>query len=172
MIHFRGLRFFGEDNMRDTEHLRPVIRPFQIDDLNGVLNIERQCFSHPWLPNMFEALYQINPDGFYVALLDEKIVGYGILLIEQSSIFRPRKRTAHLMNLAVHPHFRNRGIGKGLIHQIMSAIKASDIEEVYLEVRTSNKDAIAFYEKLGFNKNGFLREFYGDENAVVMSKSI
>ncbi len=164
--------FFGEDDMRDIEPLRPVIRPFHINDLNGVLNIERQCFSNPWLPNMFEALFQMNPEGFYVALLDDKIVGYSVVLIEQSSMYRPRKRTAHLLNLAVHPQFRNRGVGKGLIDYIMSAAKTDDVKEIYLEVRTSNGDALAFYTKLGFKRAGFIREFYGDEDAVVMTKNL
>jgi ribosomal-protein-alanine N-acetyltransferase len=158
--------------MREIESAKLRIRPFQLKDLNGVLDIERQCFKDPWLPNMFKALFQFNPEGFFIAILDDKIVGYGVVLIEQSSINQPKERAAHLLNLAVHPRFRNMGIGKGIVGRFIIMTESAGIKEIYLEVRDSNRDAKSFYEKLGFKRAGLLVDFYGDEDAVVMSKSI
>ncbi|UCE35923.1 MAG: ribosomal protein S18-alanine N-acetyltransferase [Thermoplasmata archaeon] len=141
-------------------------------DLKGVLGIERVSFPNPWSPNMFEALHQVNPEGFYVAQIHEDIVAYGIVLVESTSNRFFKKRRAHLMNLAVHPLLRNQGIGNYLLQTIISNLKNSKIGEIYLEVRVSNKYAIHFYKKSGFIENGIIKGFYGDEDAKMMAKKI
>lgn len=151
---------------------KPTIRCFNKNDLGGIMRIERQSFTNPWSQNMFEALFQINPDGFYVALKDDVLVGYAIVLTEISWRHWSRNRTAHLMNLAVHPGFRNQGIGKHLIDRIISDVKRTEAEDIYLEVRASNASALAFYTKLGFNRIGLIERFYGDEDAIVMAKKL
>ncbi len=152
--------------------VEPTIRSFKKSDLRGIMNIERQSFTNPWSPNMFEALYQINPEGFYVAQIDDVIVGYAIVLTEISWRHWSKKRTAHLINLAVHPRFRNQGIGKNFISKIIFNIERTEVQEIYLEVRASNTNALAFYTKLGFNRSGLIKMFYGDEDAIVMAKKI
>jgi ribosomal-protein-alanine N-acetyltransferase len=152
--------------------VKPTIRYFNKNDLGGIMGIERQSFSNPWSQNMFEALFQINPEGFYVAFIDDVLVGYAIVLTEISWRHWSRNRTAHLMNLAVDPRFRNQGIGKRLIDRIISDIKRIEAEEIYLEVRASNTKALAFYKKLGFDRIGVIERFYGDEDAIVMAKKI
>ena len=152
--------------------VKPTLRYFNKNDLGGIMSIERVSFTNPWSQNMFEALFQINPDGFYVAVIDDVLVGYAIVLTEKSWRHWSRNRTAHLMNLAVHPGFRNQGIGKHLIDRIILDIKRIEAEEIYLEVRASNTKALAFYMKLGFNRIGLIERFYGDEDAIVMAKKI
>ncbi len=152
--------------------VKPTIRYFNKNDLGGIMGIERQSFTNPWSQNMFEALFQINPEGFYVAFIDDVLVGYAIVLTEISWRHWSRNRTAHLMNLAVHPKFRNQGIGKRLIDRVISDIKRTEAEEIYLEVRASNTNALAFYKKLGFDRTGVIERFYGDEDAIVMAKKI
>lgn len=163
----------GVDDIENEKSPKPTIRSFQSGDINGVLGIERESFTDPWSPNMFEALYQINPDGFYVAEIKGDIVGYAIVLMGKNSKRLPKKRKiAHMMNLAVHPRYRNRGIGGRLVDSILIDIKRAGTKEIYLEVRASNTDAIAFYSKLGFKKEGYIKRFYGDEDALMMTKNI
>jgi ribosomal-protein-alanine N-acetyltransferase len=164
--------FNGVDCIKGNKPLKPAIRYFEINDLNGIMGIERQSFKNPWSSNMFEALHQITPEGFYVAVIDEAIIGYAIVLTEQSWRHWSRKRTVHLLNLAVHPHFRKKGIGKHLFNRVITDIERIDAEEIYLEVRASNTNAIAFYKKLGFSRIGLINRFYGDEDAIVMAKRI
>lgn len=152
--------------------VKPTIRYFNKNDLGGIMGIERQSFTNPWSTNMFEALFQINPEGFYVAIINDILVGYAIVLTEKSWRHWSKNRTAHLMNLAVDPKFRNQGIGKLLIKRVISDIKRIDAEEIYLEVRVSNTKALAFYKELGFNRTGVIEKFYGDEDAIVMAKKI
>jgi ribosomal-protein-alanine N-acetyltransferase len=163
---------YEAENIKNEQNLKLTIRFFGIKDLNGVMNIERQSFKNPWSSNMFKALHQITPKGFYVTIKDETIVGYAIFLTEQSWRHWSRIRTAHLLNLAVHPNFRNKGIGKHLVNKIISDIRRSEIEEIYLEVRASNTNAITFYKKLKFGTIGMINLFYGDEDAIVMAKRV
>ncbi|UCG69809.1 MAG: ribosomal protein S18-alanine N-acetyltransferase [Thermoplasmata archaeon] len=158
--------------MEFGEETKITFRPFEKSDLGDVLGIERLSFTNPWSSNMFEALNQISPKGFYVVLKQGIIVAYAIFLPEQSLRHWSRKKTAHLLNLAVHPQVRNQGIGKSLIHWIISNLKDIKVKEIYLEVRTSNTNAIAFYTRLGFARIGLIEGFYGDEDAIVMVKKI
>jgi len=165
--------FSGVDDIEDLKPLKLTIRSFDSGDLSGVLRIERISFTEPWSPNMFDAFYQINPKGFYVAAINEDIVGYGIVLMGQNSIRLSKKKgTAHLMNLAVDPRFRNKGIGGQLVGTIIADIKRAGGDEIYLEVRASNTNAIAFYLTLGFKKIGNIKRFYGNEDAVMMAINI
>lgn len=118
---------------------------------------------------MFETLYYINPNGFYIAQKENKIVGYAVLLTERGWKHWSKKRTAHLLNLAVHPRYKRQKIGTLLMKRILSDLKNLKISEIYLEVRTSNSKAITLYTKLGFEKMGEIRGFYKNEDAQVMA---
>jgi ribosomal-protein-alanine N-acetyltransferase len=174
-VRVKGTEFhywFGADDIPSQQTEKPKIRYFQRNDLEGILTIERLSFPHPWTHNMFKALHQIDPEGFYVAIMNESVVGYGILLTEDLAPRFIRKERAHLMNLAVHPEFHNQKIGTYLLNTMLSNLKRRAQNRIYLEVRASNIKAIAFYEKAGFNKTGIIKNFYGDEDAITMEKKI
>ncbi len=72
---------------------------------------------------------------------------------------------AELLNLAVHPRARRRGVGRALV-------EAAGSRRAWLEVRASNKGAIEFYRSLGFTICGRRRRYYRDpeEDAVLMAR--
>ncbi len=119
---------------------------------------------------MFEALHQIDPEGFYVAIINESVVGYGILLTEDMAPRLIRNGRAHLINLAVHPEFRCRKIGSLLLDVLLTNVKRRGQNQIDLEVRPSNIRAIAFYEKAGFKRAGIIKNFYWDEHAITMER--
>ena len=118
---------------------------------------------------MFETIHYINPKGFYIAEIERTIVGYAVLLTERAWKHWSKNRTAHLLNLAVHPMHRRQGIGTLLMKRILNDLKTLKISEIYLEVRASNSKAIALYSKLGFEIRGEIRGFYKNEDAQVMA---
>ena len=69
------------------------------------------------------------------------------------------------MNVAVAPDFRGQGIGETLMRTMMAY---TDLEAYTLEVRVSNKSAIALYKRLGFTELGIRPEYYLDEDALIM----
>ena len=76
----------------------------------------------------------------------------------------------HVMNVAVAPDFRRRGVATTLLERLFE-VTASDPRRGYtLEVRVSNTDAIRLYERLGFEARGVRRGYYTDnrEDALIM----
>jgi ribosomal-protein-alanine N-acetyltransferase len=147
-------------------------RGYKRHDLKEILKIEAFSFSAPWAPKMFGALFQINPQGFYIAEKNGKLVGYAILLLESHIISNKLKLRAHLINLAVHPEKRRKGIGSSLLQYIQNDVAKHNVEDIFLEVRRSNSVAQEFYSKLLFKRVGLIEGFYVDEDAVVMQKDL
>jgi ribosomal-protein-alanine N-acetyltransferase len=77
----------------------------------------------------------------------------------------------HLLDLAVDPGARRRGVGRELVAQVLAHAREIGARLVLLEVRRSNEAAIALYRSAGFSENGVRRGYYSDngEDAVEMS---
>src|SRR6476660_8443287 len=76
----------------------------------------------------------------------------------------------HVMNIAVAPAYRRRGIARGMMERLFE-VTARDVRRGYtLEVRVSNESAIRLYEALGFRARGIRRGYYTDnrEDALIM----
>jgi len=97
---------------------------------------------------------------FVVALRGKHIAGYAVAR-------RLAEGETELLNLAVHPAFRRRGIGRRLLAEITSRYHG----DLWLEVRQSNFAARNFYKSLGFTESGQRPEYYRDssEHAIVMN---
>ena len=100
-----------------------------------------------------------------MALENEIVMGY--------VISRPVGTSSHIIAIAVDPEKRRREIGKTLMMETMTRLKRSGANNVWLEVRISNSDAIEFYKKLGFVKGGIVRGYYSDsEDAIILKRLI
>ena len=117
------------------------IRPLGYADLPQVIAIERRSFTTPWSLAMF-VLELSKPSGLCLAATGEdgRLLGY-LILSRYDTIW-------HLMNIAVDPSQRRRGIGHALLEQMID--RGGPEEQYTLEVRTSNTPAIALYERFGF----------------------
>lgn len=138
------------------------IRDLSCSDLPVVVSIERRSFRSPWSIGMF-ALEASKGDTVSLAATEgSRVVGYLVL-----SRF---DRAWHLMNVAVAPEHRRRGVASQLIDSAFGRIDSG--EPVTLEVRPSNRSAVALYESFGFRSFGLRRGYYPDngEDALVMWK--
>ncbi|AEH45273.1 ribosomal-protein-alanine acetyltransferase [Thermodesulfatator indicus DSM 15286] len=150
-----------------SENLSKIkIRPARTKDLPAITEIERLSFPTPWPPSLL--LAELNKDYayFWIALADEKVIGYICFWII--------KDEAHLVNIAVHPHSRRKGIGSKLLEDFLFFARRRGVKKVYLEVRARNKRAQKFYEKFGFKKDGLRKAYYQDtkDDAILMSKRL
>ena len=135
-----------------------AIRRLTYGDLPGVLSIERRAFPAPWSLAMF-VLEVSKPSGVCLAAtVDGVIVGY-LVCSRYADVF-------HLMNVAVDPDRRRRGIAIRLIDRMLD--EAGRDQRFTLEVRVSNHGAIAMYEQLGFRRAGRRRRYYSDNNEDAM----
>ena len=139
------------------------LRRLEQQDLGTVEEIERASYPTPWSRSMFAAELRKPSSIALGAYLDEgRLVGYA---------FVSRYVDAwHVMNVAVSPSYRRRGIASTLLGRLFE-VTASDPRRGYtLEVRVSNAEAIRLYERLGFESRGIRRGYYTDnrEDAVIM----
>lgn len=154
--------------------IRPTIRQFQLSDLDDICIIERLSFPHPWSEPKFKLCYHREPQLFLVAVMNERIIGYVIAQVVSSldpKEFRFRRR-GHLVNVAVHPDFRRKGIGKTLIKTINNCLQEKGSEDVFLEVRASNSMARIFYLSMDFKEKGRKFGYYLTEDALIMVKEL
>ena len=158
----------GLDHIKD----KLEIRLSRKEDLKEVRRIELLSFSDPWTRQMFEALFQIAQTGFYIASIKSRIMGFAIVLIEPYFAKSAPNKRAHMINLAVHPKYRRKRYGTDLVNEITKDVEKQHGESIYLEVRKSNEEALSFYSNLDFLRIGSIKDFYNDEDAIVMSKKI
>lgn len=134
-----------------------------LDDVDEVLVIERSSFQTPWSRSAFR--YELTQNRVARSLVmraGRQLVGY-ICLWEIG-------HEVHITNLAVHPSFRRRGVGRSLLARTLDDARAGGAELVFLEVRPTNVEALALYESAGFRVIGRRKGYYFDtgEDALVM----
>ena len=136
------------------------IRRLTYADLPQVVAIERRAFTTPWSLAMF-VLELSKPSGVCLAaVVETELAGY-IVCSRYDTVW-------HVMNVAVDPDRRRRGIASALIAALLDRI--GDDAQVTLEVRRSNTGALALYERFGFRSAGVRPRYYADngEDAVIM----
>jgi [ribosomal protein S18]-alanine N-acetyltransferase len=141
------------------------IRRLVRKDLDEVLAIEKLSFPSPWSRFLFEQEF-LFPQAQMVAAADpdfpERVWGYLCfwLVAEET----------HILNLAVHPEKRRRGVGGRLLEYVIDYSRAKGAEEILLEVRRSNHRAISVYRRFHFQPLGVRRRYYTDsgEDAIIM----
>jgi ribosomal-protein-alanine N-acetyltransferase len=140
------------------------IRPLSLRDLAEVEEIERSSYATPWSRSMFAGELTKPSSICLGAFADDgtRLVGYAIVSRYVDAW--------HVMNLAVAPKSRRRGVARALLERLFE-LTAAEIRRGYtLEVRVSNTAAIALYEAAGFKPRGVRRGYYTDnrEDALIM----
>ena len=138
-----------------------IIRQMQESDIKEIADLEKVCFSEPWSENSLRDELDNETARFYVLRDSEKLLGY----IGANNICNE----VYITNVAVNSTCRGKGYGKILVNHL---IQQSELEKAFfitLEVRKSNENAIALYEKCGFKLIGERKNFYSKpiEDALI-----
>jgi len=138
------------------------IQRLGLADLDAIDAIERRAYVTPWSRSMFASELGKRSSICLGAFEAERLVGY---------LVNARYVDAwHVMNLAVDPDHRRRGIASRLLARLFE-LTADDAQRGYtLEVRVSNAGAISLYERHGFSHHGVRPGYYTDnrEDALIM----
>ena len=142
------------------------IRPLAARDLSAIEAIERSSYATPWSRSMFASELAKTSSlclGAFDSVTGELL---GHLIISRYV------DAWHVMNVAVSPDHRRRGIATALLERLFAVTSRDGTRGYTLEVRVSNTDAIKLYERLGFQRRGIRRGYYTDnrEDALVMWK--
>ncbi len=135
------------------------------EDIDDVLAIENQVYSHPWSRgNFLDSLYS----AYHLTGLrdpSEKLIGYFLLM--------PVVDEMHLLNLAVSAEYQGLGYARLMLDNMVAMAREKQCLAILLEVRISNQRAIEVYQRYGFKEIGRRKAYYPAhdnlrEDAIVM----
>lgn len=141
-----------------------TVRYMEYQDVSAVAEIEKLSFSSPWTEQMIEEEIDNDFAFMFVAQEDGVICGYcGVQLMVGEG---------YITNIAVHPEFRRKGIGRLLVQKLIDLAEEAEAEFLTLEVRESNIPAIALYTSMGFETVGVRSRYYTNptEDALLMTR--
>ena len=156
-----------------------ALRHMHEADLPVVLAVEHAAYPYPWTEGIFRDCLRVG----YHCLVAESVAGTvpglspadGRPLVGHA-IMSAAVGECHLLNLCVHPAWQGQGLGRRMLLRLFCIGRANNADTAFLEVRASNRRAIALYESEGFCEVGLRRGYYpaGDrrEDAVVMARPL
>lgn len=130
-----------------------------IDSLKDILTIDFDDF---WTFDVLKSEILSNNSKYIVIKNDSEILGFaGIKIILDE---------ADIMNIVVKKAYRNKKIGSLLLDSLVKLSKELSIKSITLEVNEKNLVAFHLYEKFDFKKVGIRKNYYNNENAIIMTK--
>lgn len=141
-----------------------IIERMNESHVRQIADLEKLCFHDPWSENSIASELNNRLSLWFVALDDEKVVGY----VGSQTVLGE----TDMMNIAVHPDYRKRGIATNLILSLIRELTDFGSHSLMLEVRVSNETAISVYKKLDFVEVGRRRNYYRNpkEDALILRK--
>jgi len=153
-----------------------TIRKFKENDLQSVMEINRETLPENYTDYFFLDLYERFPETFIVAEEERKIVGYIMCRVEvglSNFGLGGLVRKGHVVSIAVLPRARRKGVAQALINMALEGMRFYKAKQCYLEVRVTNDAGVKLYTKLGFEISRTVHGYYSDgEDAYVMSKKL
>ncbi len=148
-----------------------VIRRCEREDLPSIIEINLLTLPEHYSDYFFESILKELPEAFIVAELEGRTIGYIMCKIEFGfSNFRKLGfvKKGHVVSVAVLEKHRGSGLGKALMKEATTGMIGRKADEIYLEVRVSNEQAIKLYEKLGLIIKTKIRGYYRDGEAAYL----
>lgn len=141
-------------------------RLISAEDIDQVMLLERSAHSHPWRQSSFEDCLK-GRQKCWLAEYKGALVGYVVVTHGGGD--------AELLNISVAPAYQRKGVGQILLTHAVECVKGK-ADMLFLEVRMSNRKAIALYEKEDFFEVGQRKNYYptvnGHEDALLMARQL
>lgn len=140
-----------------------TLRRLELGDLDAIERIEKASYPTPWSRSMFTSeLAKPSSHSLAAVAPDGELAGYLILSRYVDAW--------HVMNVAVAPEHRRRGIASAMLERLFDVTRDDARRGYTLEVRVSNTAAIRLYESFDFRPCGVRRGYYTDnrEDALIM----
>lgn len=143
-----------------------IVRRMNAEDVTAVAELEKVCFADPWSESSIASEVTNRLSYWLVAVVDDTVIGY----IGSQTVLD----MADVMNLAVAPDRRQKGVAQTLLTNLSSHLQQNGVVGLMLEVRASNEAAIRLYHKLGFLQVGRRPGYYRNpkEDALILRKEL
>lgn len=143
-----------------------TFRPMLEADLDQVVEIEKASMPSPWSKELFDEELRRAAAHYFVVEEEGRVAGY--------MGYWEAPEEAHIINLAIAPDFRNKGLGQKMMEQCLNYAAKRGAHLATLEVRQSNEAAQRLYEKCDFRTVAIRKKYYSDnlEDAIVMIKEM
>ena len=139
--------------------------PAEFDDLPVMIKNETRSYAFPWTEGVFRDCISGPQDSWVARDIRGQIIGHAFLSVAAEE--------AHLLNLCVTRDQQGYGYGRQFMHFLLDQLKAQGVAMLFLEVRPSNRIAVALYESMGFREIGIRKDYYpaplGREDARVFA---
>ena len=137
-----------------------TIESMSLLDLENIKDILNSDFDNFWNYNILQEELQISNSKYLIAKINDEIVGFaGIKIVLDE---------ADLMNIVTKKAYRNNGIGKLLLKNLISLSQSLSLKTITLEVNEENEPAIHLYKSLGFKKIGNRKNYYQNNSAILL----
>ncbi len=146
------------------------MRRAKLHDLDAIMRLERETFVNDAWPEAAMRRELEGQHGYYLVAVDEddedperRLLGYAGLLAPSGS------GQGDIQTIAVAPFARGIGLGRGLMHALITQARRRHVAELFLEVRADNPIARSLYESLGFVEIGVRRGYYQPDNVDAIA---
>ena len=143
-----------------------IIRSMEIDDLDEIVNIEKNLYKGPW--NLKQFKYELEENEFsYLFVLENKgvIVGYYGFCVMFDDV--------DITKVSIRKEFQGMKLSNILLEDCFARVNSLGCNKINLEVREDNIKAINLYKKHGFKEIYLRKDYYGKgENALIFVKEM
>ena len=144
-----------------TKRINTSFRDFTVRDIPLVLTIERLVYDSPWSQAKFTDSLNNPKTLSSLLIIDDQVLGYFVATHSPDSM--------DLLNICIHPEHQHQGLGTQLFDYLTKQLQALSLNTIFIEVRASNKSALLFYQKLGFNLIDSRKKYYSNgEDAKIL----
>lgn len=147
--------------------VQPLLRPMTGHDLEAVLKVENAAYEFPWTLAIFRDCLRVGCHC-YVYESPQGFLGHGIMTVAMGE--------CHILNICIRPDYQQRGLGTGMVRNLLDLARSKKARIALLEVRISNAAAYRLYTKLGFDEIGLRKSYYparlGREDAIILARDL
>ena len=129
------------------------------DEVSDVFNLEQELLGTSSIKSISETL-ESNTLSYYVLKLDNEIIGFF-----EVSIISPE---CELYDIAIKKDYQGKHLSNLLMDKLILICKENLCETIFLEVNSINYKAISLYEKYGFKSYLIRKNYYGENDAILM----
>ncbi|MDO9271545.1 MAG: ribosomal protein S18-alanine N-acetyltransferase [Rugosibacter sp.] len=144
------------------------ITAMTLADLDTVVAAEATLHASPWTRGQFADSLAAGHDVLLAYDSSNALVGYGVVMMAVGE--------ADLLNISVLPAFQRQGVGAAFLQHLMARARMRQVTRMLLEVRATNRAALALYTRQGFievgRRHGYYPAHEQREDAIVMAREL